>query len=122
MNFINNTQKDRLKQLFHEDRTHHSDKERQALFYIIAGNDDLWMKRYVIYNIKEQRIITKCFESVDFSSGIKVLVSLGFNLYNNFHTEDTDTRFIDLIGTLDQDNFILAINAIMVRRYGIQID
>ena len=29
------------------DRTHPQDKERQALFYIIAGNDDLYIVKEI---------------------------------------------------------------------------
>jgi len=56
--------------------------ERIALFYRVAGNGDLYGKRSFIYDSKEHSIKSDCLrdETVDFSSGMKSLIRLGFNL------------------------------------------
>lgn len=43
--FINKEHKNRLKDMIRTDKTLSTDMERISLFYIIAGNDDLYRKR-----------------------------------------------------------------------------
>lgn len=42
--------------LLEQDKTHHSDNERKALFYIISGNSDLLKKAEHIYDFKDHSI------------------------------------------------------------------
>lgn len=61
-----------------KDRTPPSDSERMALFYIIGGNEELFMKRQPIYDFKNHEINPEVLSSgeVDLCSGSKELVSL----------------------------------------------
>ena len=97
-----------------EDDMSPSDSERASLFYIIAGNDDLYRKRRFIYDCCEH-CIRVCLENadVDFSSGMRSLIRLGFNLYNGW--SDRYTTPIYLLGSLDSRNLLVAGNAIMIR-------
>lgn len=97
-----------------EDHMHTGDVERASLFYIISGNDDLYRKRRFIYDPKDHGI-KRCLDNteVDFSSGMKALVRLGFNLYNGW--SDVYTTPVDLLGCLDNNNRKLAKNAIQIR-------
>lgn len=112
--FRNKRQEERLLELMAADNTQGWDTERISLFYIIAGNDDLYSKRNAIYNFKEHRI-KRCLGdgSVDFSSGMCALVRLGFNLYNGYR--DRYTTPLDLFWNLDEDNRRIAENAIRLR-------
>ena len=92
------------------DKTHPKDTERESLFFIISGNDELWKMREQIYNFKEQ-----CIEPDILESGIctssKQLIKLGFNLFNNRPTDSV----LDMLSVLDEHNFELAMKAIRIR-------
>ena len=112
--FLNNEHKERFQELTQKAKVFEGDMERKALFFILAGNDDLYKKVNHIYNFKENGIDPDCLESgkVYFSSSARKLVKLAYNLYNSYPSEDT---VIDTFYLLDEENFKLAINAIKLR-------
>lgn len=57
---------DRFNQLLKRDETHEKDRERRALFYIIAGNMDLYKKVNYIYDFENQCIKTHCLGFDDY--------------------------------------------------------
>ncbi len=91
-----------------------SDSERASLFYIITGNDDLYRKRRFIYDLSEHSI-RDCIDdaNIDFSSGMRSLIRLCFNLYNGW--SDRHTTPLSLLGSLDSLSLLLAGNAKMIR-------
>lgn len=103
---------DRFNQLLQKDGTYERDLERKALFYILAGNLDLYSKVNFIYDFEDKGIKPECLESegVDFCSSSRKLIKLGFNLFNSFPADVIDTFYV-----LDEDNFNLALNAIKIR-------
>lgn len=107
---------DRFKQLIKRDNTNLSDVERKSLFYIIAGNDDLYSKIDFIYDFTDRRIKPDCLdnEDVDFCSSSRKLINLAFNLFNGYPADVLNT-----FSVLDEDNFTLAINAMKIRFKGI---
>lgn len=112
--FVSSVHKERFINMIIEDDMSLRDSERASLFYIITGNDDLYSKRRFIYDSKEHCIHTCLDETdVDFSSSMRSLVKLGFNLYNGW--SDKNTTPIYLFGSLDSHNLFLAGNAIMIR-------
>ena len=104
---------ERFSELLQRDGTHEGDFERKALFYIIAGNQDLYNKADFIYDFGDRIINSECLESeeVDFCSSSKKLIKLAYNLYNSRHGADV----VDTFYMLDDDNFNLALNAIKLR-------
>lgn len=112
--FVSHTHRERFQYIVAEDGMYLGDSERASLFYLIAGNDDLYRKRRFLYDPAEHRIRI-CFEnpSVDFSSGAGALVRLGFNLYNGW--SDRYTTPLSILGSLDSRNLLLAGNAITIR-------
>ena len=112
--FLNSKHMENYLDLVMEDQMCTRDVERASLFYIISGNDDLYRKRRFIYDPKDHSI-KRCLDNtdVDFSSSIKALVRLGFNLYNGWSDEYTTP--VDLLGCLDDNNRNLARNAIQIR-------
>ncbi|ADL52064.1 DUF6075 family protein [Clostridium cellulovorans] len=115
MKFLNNGHLEKFKTLLNEDNTHPRDCERQSLFYIISGNEDLFQKRKHLYNFKDNCVKLNCLTdgSVDLSSSAGALVRLGFNLYNNY--EDKHTNPLDIFYNLDSDNYNLAMESINIR-------
>jgi len=113
-NFLSSKHMENYIDLVMEDQMCTRDVERASLFYIISGNDDLYRKRRFIYDPKDHSI-KRCLDNtdVDFSSSIKALVRLGFNLYNGWSDEYTTP--VDLLGCLDDNNRNLARNAIQIR-------
>lgn len=103
---------ERYNKLIEKDGTNEGDTERKVLFYILAGNTDLYRKAEHIYNFKERVITPECLDSgmVDFCSSSRKLVKLAYNLFNSFPADVIDTFYV-----LDEDNFKLALNAIKLR-------
>ena len=103
---------ERYKKLIEKDGTSEGDTERKALFYILAGNIDLYTKADHIYNFKERAITPECLDNgmVDFCSSSRKLVKLAYNLFNSFPADIIDTFYV-----LDEDNFNLALNSIKLR-------
>lgn len=112
--FVSDTHKERFTTMIIEDDMSPCDVERASLFYIISGNEDLYRKRRYIYDTYEHCIRT-CLDNteIDFTSGMKSLIRLGFNLYNDW--SDRYTTPMSLLGSLDNRNLQLAGNAIMTR-------
>ena len=113
-NFLSSKHMENYLDLVMEDQMCTGDVERASLFYIISGNDDLYRKQRFIYDTKDHSI-KRCLDNtdVDFSSSIKALVRLGFNLYNGWSDEYTTP--VDMLGCLDDNNRKLARNAIQIR-------
>jgi len=112
--FLSLEHKKRYEELLAKDNTQNMDKERYTLFYLIAGNGDLYLKRNRIYNFSEHKIYLCLSEDeVDFSSGCESLIRLGFNLYNGYR--DASTSPLELLSNLDYENQMLAINAMAMR-------
>lgn len=94
-----------------KDKTHPQDIERIALFYILAGNDELAAKVESFYDFDKKMIEFDTLEVVNLSSSAYALLKLAFNLYNNFECGNITEIFIHL----DQKNRKLALNAIKMR-------
>lgn len=109
------TIEDRLNFLIKNDKTNEGDLERRTLFYIVAGNYDLYSKVNYIYDFKDRSININCLENgeVDFCSSSYKLIKIGFNLYNGYNEPPSD--ILSLLSGLDSDNFNLAIHAIRMR-------
>jgi len=104
----------RFQELLGMDNTHVWDVERRALFYLISGNGELYKKRNKIYDFVNHQIrLCLTDEHVDFSSGCRSLIRLGFNLYNGFH--DNLTSPSALFHSLDTENSILALYSMALR-------
>lgn len=102
--------KNRIDQLMVKDNTHPKDTERESLFYIIAGNEELWKLREEIYNFDEHCIEPDILESGVCASS-KTLIKVGFNLFNSYPTDS----LIDCFAGLDDHNFELVMQAIRIR-------
>lgn len=116
MTYLNEGHEERYKILIKKSRLNYEDRERQSLFYLIAGNDDLYKQVDKIYNFKEQQL--RCMKNgqVDFSniytsSSSKTLLKLGIQFYNNGSNTTVDETF----KYLDGDNAQIALNAIKIR-------
>lgn len=96
------------------DDTYPSDQERLALFFIISGNSELFAKRERIYDFKQHRLQKGLDNNgLCLSSGISSLLLLGRNLYNGY--DDRGLSPLHLFWNLDEDNALLAINALIIR-------
>lgn len=115
MRFLDKGHAVNFNELIQKDNTNPRDTERYALFYIIAGSEDLFRKRNFIYDFESNGIKTNCLDhgSVDLSTSAKALVRLAFNLYNSY--EDKYTTPVDIFYSLDNDNYNLAMNSINIR-------
>ena len=117
MIYLNKEHKERYKILIKKSRFKHEDREREALFYIIAGNMDLYKQADKIYNFQKQQL--KCiaedgqvdFSNIYTSTSSKSLLKLGIQLYNN----GTDITVSATFRCLDADNAQIALNAIKMR-------
>lgn len=116
MDYLNKEHEQRFYKLKAEDNTNVCDKERQSLFYILAGNGDLYQKKSEIYDTKTHCIIPNLSRKgvkVDLSGGAKALVKLGFHLYSGI--KQKENTICDIFWNLDEQNRRLALNAIKIR-------
>lgn len=115
MQFLSKKHAVNFNELIHKDNTHPRDTERYSLFYIIAGNEDLFRKRTFLYDFESKGIKSNCIDggTIDLSSSVKALARLAFNLYNSY--EDKYTTPIDIFYSLDDKNYNLAMNSIAIR-------
>lgn len=114
MTFLNDIHKKNYMELAQKTSLHPDDSERKSLFYIIAGNNDLFNKKRFIYDFFNNCIKPNFMEeNVYFCSSSKSLIRLGFNLYNGYTDEYTNP--LNILGSLDPNNFIIANNAINIR-------
>ncbi len=115
MQFLNKEHAVNFNELIQKDNTYPRDTERYSLFYIIAGNEDLFRKRKFLYDFESNGIKANCIDdgTVDLSSSAKALVRLAFNLFNSY--EDKYTTPIDIFYSLDDKNYNLAMNSIAIR-------
>lgn len=100
---------ERLNQLLKRSNAHPKDLERKAMFYILAGNEDLFNKVNDIYDFEERCIRPEILESNLTMNEIS-LISLAFNHYNQYPV-NVD---VVLYGLNDED-FTLAINSMIMR-------
>jgi len=100
----------RIDELMLKDNTDIRDLERKSLFFIIAGNDELWKLQDRIYDFKDRCIEPDILES-GISSSLKTLIRVGFNLFNSFPT----ASLLDCFCSLDNHNFELVMQAIRIR-------
>lgn len=115
MKFLTKEHENKVVNLLQSDGTHQGDMERLALFYIVAGNTDLYTKVNCIYNFAQHQIEPDCLHdtSVDFCSSSRSLLKLAYNLYNGYQEENNS--FVDLLAVLDADNFHLATESMKIR-------
>jgi len=109
----------RYKELLERDNTKTHDNERKALFYIIAGNEELYSKMEYIYDF-DTRMIKHDLLNINEdspsymtepSSTTRKLLELAFNLYNPHNKVDVH----DVFSRLGKENFKLAMEAIQIR-------
>ncbi len=102
----------RYQELLLRDGTDPKDVERQALFFIFSGMEDLYNKVNGLYDFEDNSIRPEALEGgVDLTSGTRALVELAFNLYNGFPSR----TIRDLMAPLSEDNRRLAVDAITLR-------
>ena len=108
MYFLNKKHANNFQNMILQDKTHPRDMERMALFYILGGNEDLFMKRKHIYDFKNHEIKPEVLINgkVDLCSSSSALVRLAYNLFNDYEDEYTTPR--DLFYNLDRKNFLVA--------------
>lgn len=110
--FFNKTHKERFFQLLTKDNTNEYDIERYSLFYILAGNNDIYSKGIDnIYDFKNHGIRPSKIKKIDLCSSSKSLMDLAIDLYNGNGKKAPSDIFL----YLDTKNTKLALNAIEMR-------
>lgn len=98
--------------LLQRDRTHPSDVERRAMFFIFAGNDKLMDHIDELYDFEERMICLDSDNRIAFaSSGTRALILLGYDLYNGYPCGTV----MDIFRNLDELNCELALIGIQIR-------
>lgn len=110
--FLNEKHKRNFDTLCIMDSTYASDYERKALFYIIAGNDELYNIAEKLYDIESHSIRIRNINKAILSSSAKKLLLIGLNLYNNYKNSNS---ILDTFACQDENNFFLALQAIKIR-------
>ncbi|MFY4781553.1 DUF6075 family protein [Campylobacter jejuni] len=113
MQFLNNQHRQNYFDLLARDNTSDGDIERQALFFIIAGESRLIEMVNRIYDFKERWIKPEVFQEGFITSGYRALIALGFNLYNGY--DESKSSVLDVFSSLDAEGKRLAMLAIALR-------
>lgn len=85
----------------------YKDRERLAIVFLMAGNQELQDKMEPYIDWEEGFYFDEMFKKEDFSSGLKVLAKLAVVLYNS----GIPLEFQDLYEKLDETNLKLAFYA-----------
>jgi hypothetical protein len=92
-----------------------NNKEYLSVVFIMAGDEELFHKMNRYFDAKLGEFSSdEMFKEQDFSSGMRILAKLAVHLFNNNETV-TPLDFM----LLDDKRLTLAINAILLRRYGL---
>lgn len=116
MIYLNEEHESKYKILIKKSGMIHEDKERMALFYIIAGNMDLYKQAYKVYDFQEQQLNCMKYgqvnlENIYTSSSSKALLLLAIQLYNG----GSNITVSETFKYLDSDTAQIALNAIKIR-------
>ncbi len=119
INFLNEAHRERFTDYCQRAHIHSGDNERKAFFFIMAGSNDLVSKGIDrMYDFTENTVkfhpahLGDDFEQFVFCSNSDALCRLALNLYNDsFLSLSVNETFRDL----DEDNQLLAIEAIKIR-------
>jgi len=115
--FLNSEHKKQYERFLEMDRTHEQDRERKALFFILAGSKDLTSKGIEnFYDFSEHMMKFHPEELQEvtgkFCSSSRALLHLAVNLYNDSYES---LSFTDTFRNLDSENYRLALEAIKIR-------
>ncbi|MFS0891022.1 DUF6075 family protein [Peribacillus frigoritolerans] len=116
--FLNQEHEAKYSQFRTEDMAdyYRTNKEYLSVAYLMTGNKELYRKMKPYFDAKGGNFDSEeMFEEKDFSSGLSVLAKLAVHLFNSNETVEP----LDIISTLDEEGFKLALNAFILRRYGV---
>ncbi len=124
INFLNEAHREKFTEYCQMAHIHNSDRERKALFYIMAGCPDLISKGINnLYDFKDNMVrfhpdrLDEDEEKFCFCTSSQALCRLALNLYNrSFPSLSVSDTFY----SLDEDNLKLALNAIKKIRFNIE--
>lgn len=115
MIYLNEEHESKYKILIKKSGTIHEDRERMALFYLIAGNRDLYKQIDKVYDFQQQLNCMKDgqvnLENIYTSSSSKALLLLAIQLYNG----GSNITVSETFKYLDSDTAQIALNAIKIR-------
>lgn len=104
----------RFEELVIMDGTAVWDTERRALFFVLAGNDELYTAADKIYDFRRHMLKGAAFHGRDYlSSGTEKLLKIGINLYNGHSFRYMDP--FSVMVSLDSRNRRLAMEAVRLR-------
>ncbi len=123
--FLNDKHAQLYNDYCHKACVHPDDRERKAMFYILAGCPDIVSKGINrIYDFKDNMVkfhpdtLEQDFEQFSFCSSSHALCRLALNLYNGSYKS---LSFADTFYNLDNNHRILAVNALLIR-FGINLN
>lgn len=88
--------------------------EYQAVLYILTSDDELYEKMSPYFGNDGFRS-SDLLEEVDFSRGYQLIVQVAADLFG----QDYETSLSGLVGTLGHDLFHTFLQALIIRKYGV---
>lgn len=111
--FIDESHSNTFQACLKEDGVHPGDRQRKAMFYILSGNgavQEVGINRF--YDFRQMEIKTDWVDTGLIPLEDANLVKLAYHLKDGTYPLAT---LVELFNTFTHDNFILAINAILIR-------
>lgn len=97
-----------------QDKTCSGDRERESMFFILSGNQELYEHRSLIYNYQTHRLRQNSLNKLDYMcSSSKKLLRLSLHLYNSCNLSELTPY--SLLNNLDSENLNLALNGMLLR-------
>jgi len=112
--FIDEMHETRYYTLVNMDHTADGDREREAMFYILSGNKELFNHVHYIYSCQAHRLRPNPLHKLGYMCrSSKNLLRLSLHLYNSNIQRELSP--CDILNNLDSDNLTLALNGMLLR-------
>ncbi|MGG1400240.1 DUF6075 family protein [Bacillus salipaludis] len=93
-----------------------TNKEYLSVVYLMTGNTELYQKLNPYFNARSGEFDSnKMFVEQDFCSGLSILAKLAAHLFNSNEV----VQPLDIISSLEEQSFKLALNSMILRRLGV---
>ncbi|TDK58103.1 hypothetical protein E2K98_24615 [Bacillus salipaludis] len=91
-------------------------KEYLSVVYLMTGNTELYQKMNPYFNARSGEFDSnKMFVEQDFCSGLSILAKLAAHLFDSNEV----VQPLDIISSLDEQSFKLALNSMILHRFGV---
>jgi hypothetical protein len=120
MRFLNMDHKIKFTDLIKRDKVQIFDVERQAVFYILSANEELYNKIQSIYNFEKHDIQPDILNKISLSSVASQMLQLGYSLLSGTCKNYNDVNY--LFSDFDIQPFEVCVYALRIFFGNIEVE